>query len=1761
MSSSQSATATPDRNQSPSTKATDQLSAQNASARSGITDSTTPKFNPIINGLQSQPMTATTSSASSPASDVTPQNTTASSTTGAVPYGTRSRNRVGGARPNYAEDRDIDTEYEVTASLSRSGGSKKAASNVNTSATSPSTDNDKAAGVNTRRNATTNGSSTVPQTKESIPGTSSFSANPNSTGTTATKKRKQPGSHQTTPASSTPNATSLASTKKFIAPANVSPTYQKAHARNMMTFHNCRAYLKQGKLKADDGTILSPNDHVYLVCEPPGEPYYLARIMEFLPSKDNPEGPIESIRVNWYYRPRDIHRNVPDLRVVFASMHSDTCPLSSLRGKCQIKHQSEIANLDEYRKSKDCFWFEKMYDRYIQRYYDVIPTSKVINVPQNVKRVLDERWKYVLVELGRRKDLTSAVKTCKKCSLYAANTDSVDCAVCHSTYHMNCVRPVLQKKPARGFAWACAACSRAQERKLEARNTPIIGETSVEPEPEPAEEEEEDPTALAEATQRSTPALQDVIRPATGEQIAQAKLWPFRYLGIHCRVEDALDYDDRIYPRASSRIGPRHQANVIPWPGHPIQYVKAVEPKKRSVKSANKKDPKHSREAVAAIEAEKAERAKRPKWVQDEPVGYIPRGEDEAVTVNGKQFRTAEPLFKMPDASQLPSRGEDDAPGSSLSDSDREKFIDEYMAKAKEIAPSLKVEKYSTNFLDKALGLLYEENFNVEAALTKLKHVNKYSDLKEPHLRPEEVKAFESGVAKYGSELRNVTKHVGTVPHRHIVRYYYMWKKTAKGRQIWGNFDGRRGRKAAKQADNGIKLVDDVADDYDDSAFDNEKAKDKKRGFACKFCSTRCSREWRRAPGTPPGTTIPADPKRDKIVQNLTVAICQRCATLWRKYGIQWEDADEVVKKIGQGGSKSWRRRYEEELLVQLLTSSETDVKINSTTAATATSLGIPVTAEVVVPPPPSEPPKKKAKSSDQNGSGPGTSTPVEPAPAPKKKVVEKPAEPPPIEPEPPRVKTLPCAVCSKMDPMGDQHLSCRDCRLTVHRACYGVSPLWNSSKWFCDMCSNDRNPAISTSYECVLCPVTYTEHELMEPPKVSHKKKTDREREKERLEKEMVAEASKLYKIRQKEAGKPTGPREPLKRTAGNNWVHVTCAVWVPEIKFGNAKELEPAEGFGLIPAERYQDICKICKTKHGACVSCHNPSCNVRFHVGCAHQSGYIFGFDITPVKSSRRDTVNTMKLGEEVGAATPAIWCPHHSISTIVHEMCEPSEVQGLNALQLYCQTSKQADLTLTGTVRKAAHVQQSVGVSTQNGFHPPNRRVSVNGSAPNHNSKDSSQAPAKLPTESTAPNHGSNPPLGEANGHSINSAGGKQCTNCKSTFSPKWWAVEPPLEFSAPRGENRLLTNGVGPMDGPGPAYPQATLTAPSQFQTPSGLVETMPSMPMANGDIHMVEAYRPVSSTKENSRNFARPKTLYECHKCHMKKQSISPAVESEARPSPYPAKRDPSLPAAHISEYPHHQYSSSPHAHPTPQPPSLPMPPMVQRHAHGASDWRPEYEQRPGDYGPPLMRNGIPPGGPPPNGRQSLGQRNFHGGPPPPPPPPPPQHLNGYHPSLPSHHQGPPPPPPPQQHPPQQHPPQQHYGNGVPTPSPHSYSAHQSPYGPVPLQPANVHGPPQPQQQPQPQPQPQPQSHPPPPPSNRPYNVAPTSSPASHFSPPHNLSALPPGSRMFSGERPLAAGHPSPSSTRHSLDPARPATPAAGDENIAPPSGNAATSW
>lgn len=117
-----------------------------------------------------------------------------------------------------------------------------------------------------------------------------------------------------------------------------------------------------------------------------------------------------------------------------------------------------------------------------------------------------------------------------------------------------------------------------------------------------------------------------------------------------------------------------------------------------------------------------------------------------------------------------------------------------------------------------------------------------------------------------------------------------------------------------------------------------------------------------------------------------------------------------------------------------------------------------------------------------------------------------------------------------------------------------------------------------------------FTEHDFVEPPKNTHKKKTEKEREKERIEREAAQKAAEYWRKKQEEMNRPLNPREPLKRTADNNWVHVTCAVFTPEVKFGNAKALSPSEGIPSIPRVRYDEFCKACKQKGGACVACHH-------------------------------------------------------------------------------------------------------------------------------------------------------------------------------------------------------------------------------------------------------------------------------------------------------------------------------------------------------------------------------------------------------------------------------------------------------------------------------------------------------------------------------------------------------------------------------------------
>ena len=72
-------------------------------------------------------------------------------------------------------------------------------------------------------------------------------------------------------------------------------------------------------------------------------------------------------------------RNVSDFRLLMAAIHTDTQPLSNVRGKCYVRHKDRIDDLIKWKKLPDHFYFVKYFDPYIKREFEVIRTETVNN--------------------------------------------------------------------------------------------------------------------------------------------------------------------------------------------------------------------------------------------------------------------------------------------------------------------------------------------------------------------------------------------------------------------------------------------------------------------------------------------------------------------------------------------------------------------------------------------------------------------------------------------------------------------------------------------------------------------------------------------------------------------------------------------------------------------------------------------------------------------------------------------------------------------------------------------------------------------------------------------------------------------------------------------------------------------------------------------------------------------------------------------------------------------------------------------------------------------------------------------------------------------------------------------------------------------------------------------------------------------------------------------------------------------------------------
>lgn len=209
---------------------------------------------------ESQPMTASNSSSSNPST----KETGPSGAGGAVPYGTRSRNRTGTSRPNYAEDKELDAEFEVPTSSKDANGRKLArvSDAGNAMDTSRSTNS-------ARKNPLSEIEHTVTipsHYKEPIPGTSTFSANPAATGPSHHSKKRKATSQPTTfqpqlQVSTQSLATPQAVTRRASMAAQVVAGFRDS---NMLSFESCAGRLSGKRLVADDGTALEVNGLFFL---------------------------------------------------------------------------------------------------------------------------------------------------------------------------------------------------------------------------------------------------------------------------------------------------------------------------------------------------------------------------------------------------------------------------------------------------------------------------------------------------------------------------------------------------------------------------------------------------------------------------------------------------------------------------------------------------------------------------------------------------------------------------------------------------------------------------------------------------------------------------------------------------------------------------------------------------------------------------------------------------------------------------------------------------------------------------------------------------------------------------------------------------------------------------------------------------------------------------------------------------------------------------------------------------------------------------------------------------------------------------------------------------------------------------------------------------------------------------------------------------------------------------------------------------------
>ncbi|PVU94735.1 hypothetical protein BB561_002305 [Smittium simulii] len=141
------------------------------------------------------------------------------------------------------------------------------------------------------------------------------------------------------------------------------------------------------------------------------------------------------------------------------------------------------------------------------------------------------------------------------------------------------------------------------------------------------------------------------------------------------------------------------------------------------------------------------------------------------------------------------------------------------------------------------------------------------------------------------------------------------------------------------------------------------------------------------------------------------------------------------------------------------------------------------------------------------------------------------------------------CSICGEEEcDNSNAIVFCDGCNLAVHQDCYGI-PYIPEGQWLCRKCM--LSPGCDVS--CIFCP---------------HR-------------------------------------GGAFKKTTCNQWAHLMCALWIPEVGISNTVYMEPIDSVNTIPKSRWKLACSICGIRDGACIQCSVKNCYTAFHVQCAFKA----------------------------------------------------------------------------------------------------------------------------------------------------------------------------------------------------------------------------------------------------------------------------------------------------------------------------------------------------------------------------------------------------------------------------------------------------------------------------------------------------------------------------------------------------------------------------